>query len=427
MLIKMTLLNINQMRRRKMELQCIVESFINEHSEGSYWDFKQSWHNNNADLLKDIICMANNTTTDMQDGYIIFGVEDNTFKIIDVSDDSNRKNQENVIGFLSAQTWANEEIPNVEVKTIKIDEKEVDVLIIHNSGTTPYYLLKDYAKSNKGKDKTIIHAGVVYSRVGDRNTSSAECATKQATEFLWKKRFGLVGTDDYKVAKRLKNIETWYSTDEYEIFHNSEYGDIVIKRDSNYNLKVDIGEEKPETCIWVMDFPYLFANMNNWNIGAGETGRRLKWDIFLNGRELDISLFGVQGTRQSYYHIEPDVFWDNDLKVSINNITDSIKYYAYIQNSVAFLAFNLFFHKQCYQDRDLSYRKALMAIPVFKSEKERIKFMNYIKTQSDKFQLDVKDQNIDEMFPSYTKDVDTAIVYKLGKTLVQWLEGWRYE
>ena len=38
-----------------MELQYIVESFIKKHSEGSYWDFKQNWHNNNSDLLKDII------------------------------------------------------------------------------------------------------------------------------------------------------------------------------------------------------------------------------------------------------------------------------------------------------------------------------------------------------------------------------------
>ena len=64
------------MERTQMELKYIVESLINKASEGSYWDFKQSWHSNNADLLKDIICMANNTTIDMQDGYIIFGIED---------------------------------------------------------------------------------------------------------------------------------------------------------------------------------------------------------------------------------------------------------------------------------------------------------------------------------------------------------------
>lgn len=168
-----------------MSLVQLINSFINKDSEGSYWDFKQSWHNNNADLLKDIICMANNTTIDMKDGYIVFGIEDKTYNIIGISEDSNRKNQENIIGFLSSQIWSGEEIPQISVETIEIDGKEIDVLIIYNRPVTPYYLLKDYLKtSGDGKNKTILRAGVIYSRIGDRNTSSAECATKQAIEFL---------------------------------------------------------------------------------------------------------------------------------------------------------------------------------------------------------------------------------------------------
>ena len=33
---------------------------------------------------------------------------------------------------------------------------------------------------------------------------------------------------------------------------------------------------------------------------------------------------------------------------------------------------------------------------------------------------------IEEMFLYYTQTVDTAIVYKLGKTLVEWLDNWKY-
>lgn len=54
----------------KMDYKNMVKSFISTASEGEYWDFKQEWYKNNADLLKDIICMANNTTIDMKDGYI---------------------------------------------------------------------------------------------------------------------------------------------------------------------------------------------------------------------------------------------------------------------------------------------------------------------------------------------------------------------
>jgi hypothetical protein len=416
------------MEGTQMELQHIVESFINKSSEGSYWDFKQSWHSNNADLLKDIICMANNTTIDMQDGYIIFGIDDSTFNITGVSENSNRKNQENIIGFLSSQTWSGEEIPNVDVKNLEINGKEVDVLIIYNSDATPYYLLKDYSKTiDSRRKKTIICAGVIYSRVGDRNTSSAECATKQAAEFLWRKRFGLVGSDDFKVVKRLENINSWYSTNDYDTFYNSEYGDITIERDCNYNLEVKIGEGRRETGIWVMDFPYLFTYIFNWNIGKEEIGRRAKWDIFLNSRKLNISFYGVQGTRQTYYHIEPSTYWNSELGIHLNNTSNSIKYYGYIRNSIEFLAYNLFFTKQCYEEDQIVYNKAFTVIPVFESEQERSEFMGYVKTHNYDFTAAVEAQSIDEMFPTYSKAVNTVIIYKFGKTLVQWLEQWRQQ
>ncbi|EQM95678.1 hypothetical protein MBAG_03644, partial [Coprobacillus sp. D7] len=79
-----------------------------------------------------------------------------------------------------------------------------------------------------------------------------------------------------------------------------------------------------------------------------------------------------------------------------------------------------------YQDKDLSYDKALAVIPVFKSKQEHVDFIGYTKTHINEFKEDVVNQNIDEMFPDYAKNVNTVIVYKLGKTMVQWLENWRY-
>ena len=133
--------------------------------------------------------MANNTTNDMENGYIIFGVEDKTFYIKGLTNDNNRKNQEQISGFLNSKQWASEEIPDVDIKTIYINNNEIDVLIIQNKSVTPYYLLRDESKiDSHGTNKVVLRAGVIYSRVGDRNTSSAECATKQSVEFLWKKR-----------------------------------------------------------------------------------------------------------------------------------------------------------------------------------------------------------------------------------------------
>ena len=92
-----------------MELQKLVESLIDRASEGSYWDFKQSWHSDNADLLKDIICMANSPAN--RDCYIIIGVEDKTYNVLGVNDE-NRKNQQNVINLLQQKpSWAGGYVP----------------------------------------------------------------------------------------------------------------------------------------------------------------------------------------------------------------------------------------------------------------------------------------------------------------------------
>lgn len=410
----------------KMELQKVIKSLIAKKSEGSYWDFKQKWHEDNADLLKDIICMANNTTIDMQDGYIIFGVEDSTFNIIGVLEDNKRKKQADIIDLLSSKSWSGEEIPNVDVKSIEIDEKEMDVLIVYNIDATPYYLTEDFPPIGKqGKNRVVLRTGVIYSRVGDCNTSSVKCATKQATEFLWKKRFGLVGSDEFKVIKRLKNIRSWYSIDEYDTLYNSEYGDIKIQRAFSDASKVEIDEGCGETGINVMDFPYLFASICNWNIGKKEIIRMARWDIFLDNRKLDIALYGVQATKQTYYHIEPKRYWSNELGICLDKTTNSIRYYAYIRDSIEFLGYKLFFEMQCSNEEQKIYNKAFTVIPVFENEQEHERFMDYIKIYKNEFKAAVEEQSIEEMFPFYAQTVDTVIVYKVGKTLVQWLEQWR--
>ena len=38
----------------------IVTDLISRKHEGDYWDFKETHHENKADLLHDIICLSNN-------------------------------------------------------------------------------------------------------------------------------------------------------------------------------------------------------------------------------------------------------------------------------------------------------------------------------------------------------------------------------
>ena len=59
-----------------MELIDEIEALVDMHQEGSYWDFKREWYSKEkqADLLHDIICMANNM--ECRDAYIIIGIDD---------------------------------------------------------------------------------------------------------------------------------------------------------------------------------------------------------------------------------------------------------------------------------------------------------------------------------------------------------------
>lgn len=404
-----------------MELVKIIESFITSASEGPNWDFKQVWYHNNADMLKDILCMANNATQDMRDGYIIIGVEDKTYNIIGVAEDKQRKNKENIIGFLSEQSWSAEEIPMIDVQTVTIRNKEIDVIIIFNSDKTPFYLLKDYEKNDySGKNKVVVRAGVVYSRVGDRNTSSAACATKDSVEFLWKKRFGLAGTDEFKVIKRLQDAENWYTVDEGETFYNRQYSDIQIRQDKHWEITAKINAKQGDTATWLMDFPYLFASLENWNLGLQETGWRRRWYIFLEGRKLDIVLYGVQSSRQTYYHIEPEKFRIDDLGLYMKDSV-SVPYYAYFENSIELLAYQLFAE----EGRMSGKQSWMRIIPVFKDHQEHAKFLEYIASNKGKFVSDVESMNVDDIFPSYARDADTVIVYKLCKTMTAWLGYWR--
>ena len=84
-----------------MELSAEIKTLIALRQEGAYWDFKREWYGekHKGDLLKDIICMANNLAN--RDAYIIIGVdEEQDYSIRDVCDDPNRRNTQMMVGIL---------------------------------------------------------------------------------------------------------------------------------------------------------------------------------------------------------------------------------------------------------------------------------------------------------------------------------------
>lgn len=169
--------------------------------EGSYWDFKREWypHEKKADLLHDIICLANNLEN--RDAYIIIGVdEENDYAIRNTQNDVNRKNTQMIVDFLKDKNFAGGIRPTVYVESLIIDDKHLDVIVIKNSNNTPYYLTDIYQS---------IRPNNIYTRVMDTNTPKDKAADIHHVEYLWKKRFRLISTPMERVQYYLERSDEW--------------------------------------------------------------------------------------------------------------------------------------------------------------------------------------------------------------------------
>lgn len=184
-------------------LKEIILSLINSRREGTYWDFKQEPHKDNASLLHDIICLAN--CHHKGDRYLILGVTDPPKCEIKglISGQENRKNQADINDFLSKIDFAGDNRPEIEFQTLKINEKEIDVIIIKNKRFKPYFLTENY---KKGK---IIRANYIYTRIGDKNTSIDNSADYNDIKLMWKEQFGLTLKIEDRFKELLREYMDW--------------------------------------------------------------------------------------------------------------------------------------------------------------------------------------------------------------------------
>lgn len=151
--------------------------------EGGYWDFKKEYTPFADDKLTDIICMANNLCN--RDAYIIYGADDDGMVIGLENMSDHRLVTADFIKFLRSKKFAGDNIPDVEVRTVTIEQHELDVLIIYNSNRTPFYLAEEFLVGQRYKEK--VRAGAIYTRVNDMNTDRDKTANIHDTEYLWKK------------------------------------------------------------------------------------------------------------------------------------------------------------------------------------------------------------------------------------------------
>lgn len=181
-----------------------IYELISSQQEGSYWDFKREWYVKNVDMLHDIICMANNL--EFRDAYIIIGVDDD-YNVCGVANDPNRKNTKKIVDFLRDKKFVGGCRPTVSVHsicTVGVDfSHEIDVIAIHASNKTPYYLTEDY------KENGMVYANNIYTRIQDTNTPVNRNADIFHIEQLWKNRFGLERSILEKLHLLLSDSENW--------------------------------------------------------------------------------------------------------------------------------------------------------------------------------------------------------------------------
>jgi len=203
-----------------------ISELINLRTEGDYWDFKLKWHENNADLLHDIICMANNLVN--RDAYIIIGVSDSKnpdgVRVQGVAE-AGRKNQQNLIDFLKDKKFFGGVRPVVYIHTLAFGDLEVDVVLIKNTANTPYFLVEPF---NYGRE--CVQSGHIYTRIGDTNTPKKAYADTDKVEYLWRKRFGIDLSVMDKLLLLLDSPDDWVGDFNYgECRYHSLYPEFQIR------------------------------------------------------------------------------------------------------------------------------------------------------------------------------------------------------
>ena len=183
----------------------LVTSLAESHKEGEWWDFKKKWPSN-ADLLYDILCLANNTQ--FHDAYLIIGVdEEDDYALSGVPKGDSRKNTQMVVDFLRSQPFAGDNVPSVQVTALPLPEGgTVDVVSIDARKDAPYYL---------GKSGYGIHAGSICTRTLDSNTPKGESANYRQVEALWRNHFGLMDVPFERLKAFLADKDGWEDSPEH--------------------------------------------------------------------------------------------------------------------------------------------------------------------------------------------------------------------
>ena len=203
-------------------LSQIVRGLISRRSEGVYWDFKLKHHRNTGDLVHDVLCLANAE----HDGprFLVFGVENEGVSVRTIEDDEGRRTQADIAGLFrdNAGKFFQSRFPTFHLRTIKIDGKQVDVLIIEDEPKKPYYLVERIKN---------VCAHHIYTRVCDTNTPKPRVAQPHEIERMWRQRFGLDAPALEKAKRLLVEPAAWTLREEdgFICCHHEVFPEFTLK------------------------------------------------------------------------------------------------------------------------------------------------------------------------------------------------------
>lgn len=324
-----------------------IMKLINLKQEGEYWDFKREWYSDKkqADLLHDIICMANNRSN--RDAYIIIGIdEEHDYSITSRKNDPNRKNTQQLVDFLRGKHFSGGTRPIVNVESICLGAEEIDVIVVYNSDSTPFFLTERYQS---------LYPNYIYTRVQDSNTPKDKSADLSDMERLWKKRFGLLSPPLERMKIYLKEAKMW------EFSPANALTEIYYNRFSpEYMIETVFDESKKGYEI------YLF----------NQTDSRPRWyDINLYYHQtLLASLEGVSLDGGRYFTSVPKTGW-----VTLSQYPKQVLEFKYFIKDTMEFVIHEFYYKTHEDDERIARDKFLECILVFESDCEKEKFKQFVK------------------------------------------------
>lgn len=325
---------------------CDIKRLISLKQEGSYWDFKREWYSQDkkADLLHDIICMANNLSN--RDGYIIIGIdEENDYSTFSLKDDINRKNTQQLVDFLRDKHFAGGVRPVVSVESNLFGENNLDVIVVHNSDETPFYLTDNYQS---------VMSNNIYTRVMDSNTPKNKSADISHIEMLWKKRFGLLASPLERMKIYLHDATLWDESSD-----DNSIEKLYYRFSPEFTIQSVIDDSKDGYQYYLFNQTDIHPRWYDINLYYHQTMLTSLEGLSLDGGRYFTPSPRTDGVSLTEYHN-----WDVTFKY-------------FIKNSMDYIVHEFYYHPDG-DDQTIAHDKFMECILVFDNENEKEKFKEFI-------------------------------------------------